>query len=342
VPLDVDVLSCTPGARSVGSQRSVVDRWSDAAAVAGVNPAGLPAQCAGRKDLRSSCLRAGEERCPFFATVSEVSTYTAVLRHVRAAAGPVVVVAGNWATDYHAEMEFIRHIAADVALARRHRYVLLCTIPEWLPDGLDSTLRGLAVPLLRMPTHLPELLDTVAMAAGRTQAEDESAVLRTRGEFDTRAQKCGRCSGSRADQMPASLAAAYGLQALPQPTRQGIQHEASAHAWAAHPGARGWPPRPPHARLAAHASGQVSVERPHPLPVARSTRVRGCRRARVAHGKEGRSSSGRESGDDWPFSWKREHRYGYALCGSAPPGIGLSLPRLTVPRTRSRRRSVPR
>lgn len=107
--------------------------------------------------------------------VSEAPTYTAALRHLRAATGSVVVVAGNWAPDYHSEIEFFHHIAADMNLARRHRCVLLCTVPEWLPAALDSTLHALGVAVLRMPTHLGELLDTVAMAAGRTLAEDESA-----------------------------------------------------------------------------------------------------------------------------------------------------------------------
>jgi DNA-binding NtrC family response regulator len=107
--------------------------------------------------------------------ISEAPTYTAVLRHLRAASRPIVVVAGNWAPDYRSEIEFFHHIAADTTLARRHRCVLLCTVPEWLPVALDSTLHALGVAVLRMPTHLPELLDTVAMAAGRTQTEDESA-----------------------------------------------------------------------------------------------------------------------------------------------------------------------
>jgi DNA-binding NtrC family response regulator len=107
--------------------------------------------------------------------VVAAASYDAVLHHLRTASKPVVVVSGNWATDYEAEQEFFGQLAADATLARRHRYVLLCTIPEYLPDDLDALLCSLGVFMLAMPLRLHELLATVACVARRTPLEDEPA-----------------------------------------------------------------------------------------------------------------------------------------------------------------------
>lgn len=108
-------------------------------------------------------------------TVAEAASYACVLRHLRTAISPTVVVAGNWTADYRAEADFFGQIARDVALSRRHHFVLLTTIPEWLPPQLDAMLRGLGVPVLKLPVEVPELLTAVALAAGRTPAGDASA-----------------------------------------------------------------------------------------------------------------------------------------------------------------------
>ena len=102
--------------------------------------------------------------------VVEAPTYAAVLRVLRQAADPIVVVAGNRKADFRAEQRFFRHLVAEAPLARRHRFVLFSPLPEWLPLALDMTLRSLGVPVLRLES-LRELLDAVALAAGRTPAE---------------------------------------------------------------------------------------------------------------------------------------------------------------------------
>jgi hypothetical protein len=107
--------------------------------------------------------------------VTEAPTYIAVLRHLHTAPEPVVVVAGNWEPNYHAEAEFFGKIASDASLALRHRFVLFATIPEWLPDDLDAKLRSLQVPILRMPSHVSVLVEAVALTTGRPLVEDESA-----------------------------------------------------------------------------------------------------------------------------------------------------------------------
>jgi len=106
--------------------------------------------------------------------VSDAPTYTAVLRYLRRATEPAVVVTGNSTADFDAEAEFFGHITADAAptgLARRNRYVLLCTVPERLPAELRSTLSTLGVPILQMPSQLPELVEVVRRVARRTSAE---------------------------------------------------------------------------------------------------------------------------------------------------------------------------
>jgi hypothetical protein len=107
--------------------------------------------------------------------VTEVPSYAALLRALHTATGPRVVVAGNWASASRAEEEFFGHIAADAALARRHRFQLLSTVPETHPAALHALLRGLGVVVVRVPFQLPELLATVAVAAGRTPVEGTSA-----------------------------------------------------------------------------------------------------------------------------------------------------------------------
>lgn len=105
-------------------------------------------------------------------TVTEVSTYRAVLRHLYAAASPTAVVVGNLTYDYAAERAFFAHVAADAVLARRHRFVLLSTLPDWQPVALDASLRSLGVPVLRLPCGMLDLLTAVATVAGRKPAED--------------------------------------------------------------------------------------------------------------------------------------------------------------------------
>lgn len=107
--------------------------------------------------------------------VTEVPTYDAALRHLRACADPTVVVAGNFTYDYQEESAFFGHVAADAALARRHRFVLLSTIPEWLPLELDTMLFSLGVPIVKLPCGIGELLTTVGRVAGRTPADGPSA-----------------------------------------------------------------------------------------------------------------------------------------------------------------------
>jgi hypothetical protein len=102
---------------------------------------------------------------------SDAPTYTAVLRYLRRATVPAVVVAGNLRADFTAEAELFGHIRADPALARRNRFVLLCTIPERLPADLQATLSSLDVPILHMPSQLPDLVELVGRLAGRTPAE---------------------------------------------------------------------------------------------------------------------------------------------------------------------------
>ena len=102
-------------------------------------------------------------------TAAYAPSYTAVLRRLRRAADPVVVLVGNWQSDFHAEQGFFRRVAADPELARRHRFVLYCALPEWMPMALEATLRGLGVTVLPMPC-LAELRDAVAVAAGRAHA----------------------------------------------------------------------------------------------------------------------------------------------------------------------------
>lgn len=107
-------------------------------------------------------------------TVTEAPTYAAVLRYLSRAAGPVVVVAGNCKADFQAETRFFRRITADTTLARRHRFVLFCVLPEWMPIALDATLRSLGVTVMGL-TSLPELREGVAVAAGRARADRASA-----------------------------------------------------------------------------------------------------------------------------------------------------------------------
>lgn len=113
-------------------------------------------------------------------TVTEVPTFAAVLRHLHAAADatpmvPMVVIVGNWDYTFQAEDAFFARIAADRPMARRHRFVLLSTVLEWLPADLDATLRSLGVLQLRMPFQMPDLLALIALAVGRTHSNDESA-----------------------------------------------------------------------------------------------------------------------------------------------------------------------
>jgi hypothetical protein len=103
-------------------------------------------------------------------TVVYASTYAAVLRYLSRVASPVVVVAGNCKADFYAETRFFRRITADATLARRHRFVLFCVLPEWLPLALDATLRSLGVTVLGL-SSLPELQEAVAVAAGRAHAD---------------------------------------------------------------------------------------------------------------------------------------------------------------------------
>lgn len=107
--------------------------------------------------------------------VTEVPTYAALLRSLRTAAGPRVAVGGNWASNFRAEDVFFGRVAVDATLAWRHRFVLLSTVPEAHPQALDAQLRGLGVAVVRVPFQLPELLATVAVAAGRTPVEGASA-----------------------------------------------------------------------------------------------------------------------------------------------------------------------
>ena len=109
-------------------------------------------------------------------SVTELPTYLAVLRHLRAAATPTVVVAGNFTYDFQAEADFFAQVAADATLARRHRFVLLSTIPEWQPTALDTTLRSLGVPVLKLPWDMRDLLTTVARVAGRTAADEDASA----------------------------------------------------------------------------------------------------------------------------------------------------------------------
>jgi hypothetical protein len=113
-------------------------------------------------------------------SLSEAPTYTAVLRHLRKATAPAVVVAGNSTADFHEEAEFFGHITADstpAGLARWNRFILLCTMPERLPAELRATLNSLGVPILHMPSQLPELSGLVTRVAGGrpTEAKGESA-----------------------------------------------------------------------------------------------------------------------------------------------------------------------
>jgi hypothetical protein len=102
--------------------------------------------------------------------VTVAPTYTAVLRRLRKATARMVVVAGNMEADFFPEVEFFWSIGHDGKLARRHRFVLFCALPEWIPEDLYAVLCGLDVFVLSVPT-LPQLLDAVAQAAGRAQAE---------------------------------------------------------------------------------------------------------------------------------------------------------------------------
>jgi len=106
--------------------------------------------------------------------VVEAPSYAAALRHLYAASGPMVVVAGNWEPDYRAEMEFFGHVASDPMLPR-HRFVLLSTIPEWMPPELEAMLRRLEVPVLRMPAQMRDLLAAVASVGGQRRATAEPA-----------------------------------------------------------------------------------------------------------------------------------------------------------------------
>jgi CheY-like chemotaxis protein len=101
-------------------------------------------------------------------TVTEAPTYAAVLQLLHMAAGPRVVVVGNLTADTQTEEEFFGHLAADAALAQRHRYVLLSTVPEWHPMALDATLCRLGVAVVRVPFHLPDLLATLTKLAALT------------------------------------------------------------------------------------------------------------------------------------------------------------------------------
>lgn len=116
-----------------------------------------------RRMLRRALEEAGH-------AVVEAPRYDDALRRLCAADGPAVVVAGNVSVDYIAEADFFRRVAADPALAGRHRFVLLATIPDYLPPSLDATLRTLGVPILAAPLHLHELYAAVAVVAGRACA----------------------------------------------------------------------------------------------------------------------------------------------------------------------------
>jgi hypothetical protein len=107
--------------------------------------------------------------------IFEAKTYDAVLRHLRGTAEPIVVVAGNSTPDYRAEVAFFGHITADAALARRHRFVLLCTLPDRLPSDFQATVNSLGVLILPMPSRMFDLVEAVALAAGRTQVAGETA-----------------------------------------------------------------------------------------------------------------------------------------------------------------------
>jgi hypothetical protein len=102
---------------------------------------------------------------------SATPNYPPVLRYLQTAAEPAVVVAGNSTADFQAEEEFFGHIAADATLARRNRFVLLCTVPERLPADLQATLNSLGVPILHMPSQLPELVKVAARVAERAPAD---------------------------------------------------------------------------------------------------------------------------------------------------------------------------
>jgi hypothetical protein len=106
--------------------------------------------------------------------VTETSSYRAALRHLRETPDPMVVVAGNLQADFGVEQVFFGRIATDAALAARVRVVLFCALPEWMPGTLRARLRGLGVPVLRLPS-LAQLLISVDLAAGRLQLEGKSA-----------------------------------------------------------------------------------------------------------------------------------------------------------------------
>jgi hypothetical protein len=60
-------------------------------------------------------------------------------------------------------------VAADAALATRHRYVLVTALWDMLPPDYVALLRRLAVPVVPKPFNLEELLKAVAGAAARLE-----------------------------------------------------------------------------------------------------------------------------------------------------------------------------
>ena len=105
--------------------------------------------------------------------VIEAATYADVRSQLRAASRPMVVVAGHAALDFRAEVDFFAQVAADAALAQ-HRYVLLSTAADWLPDELGATLHSLGVLVVAMPSRLEVLLAAVARASGRVRTQTQT------------------------------------------------------------------------------------------------------------------------------------------------------------------------
>lgn len=118
----------------------------------------------GNDDIRST-LRALLEDEGY--TVLEAETPSEVMATLLAVPDCIVVLFSNTEPTDHPALTFFTDIAANPALATRHAYIYLTTIPHLVSPALAVVLATLGAPILAKPFDIARLLAAVATAAAR-------------------------------------------------------------------------------------------------------------------------------------------------------------------------------
>ncbi len=84
------------------------------------------------------------------------------LEYLRAMSDPVVAVISNQSPDHQLLVSFFEQVAADRALAVRHRYIALTTSPARLSPRVHALLESLHAPIIAKPFNVETLLAALA------------------------------------------------------------------------------------------------------------------------------------------------------------------------------------